>query len=214
MVGIYKITSPSGKVYIGQSLRIETRLSQYKIASCKNQRHLHSSILKHGWDTHVFEVIHELPEDISQEVLNTYETLYWQQYKSLGFKMLNIREPGSRGRISEETKQKWKGRVPHNKGKTGNLDPKWGKKWSPEKTEKRLRTRALNNSDQKASQKLKGRVKTKEHQEKINEAKKKPILYVKTGVVYNSRKEAANAFGFKHSASLGPHIRKGLFRYI
>lgn len=214
MVGIYKITSPSGKVYIGQSLRIETRISQYRSASCKTQRYLHSSILKYGWDSHLFKVIHELPEDISQEILNSYETFYWRQYKDLGFQMLNIREPGSKGKISEETKQKWKGRTPHNKGKTGELDPKWGKKWSLERTEKRLRTRALNNSDQKTSQKLKGRVKTRQHQEKINEAKKKPILHVETGIIYGSRKEAAAAIGFKDSASLGPYIRKGLYRYI
>ena len=30
MIGIYKITSPSNKVYIGQSIRLEERLLEYK----------------------------------------------------------------------------------------------------------------------------------------------------------------------------------------
>jgi succinyl-CoA synthetase alpha subunit len=45
---------------------------------------------------------------ITQEVLDQYETFYWKQYKECGFKIMNIREPGSRGRLSEITKFKIK----------------------------------------------------------------------------------------------------------
>ena len=214
MVGVYKITNPSGKVYIGQSLRIESRLNCYRSMNCKSQRHLYSSIFKHGWDKHSFEVIHQLPEDVTQETLNTYETFYWQQYKECKVKMLNIREPGSKGRISEETKLKWKGRIPHNKGKTGELDPKWGKKWTIEKTKRRLQTRILNGIDKKISEKMKGKVKSKEHQDKIIEGLTKPLIHIESGVVYNSRIEAARALGLAHPASVGYHIRKGTFKYV
>ena len=214
MVGIYKITNPSGKVYIGQSLRIESRLTCYRSANCKNQRHLYSSILKHGWDKHSFEVIHQLPEDITQEILNAYETFYWQQYRDCKVKMLNIREPGSKGRISEETKLKWKGRIPHNKGKTGELDPKWGKKWTEEKTQKRLQTRILNGANKRVSQKMKGKVKSKEHQDKITRGLTKPLMHIDSGVVYSSRAEAAKAIGLAHPASVGYHIKKGTFKYV
>jgi hypothetical protein len=37
--GIYKITSPSGKVYIGQSVDIKRRFTTYKILN-KSKRHL------------------------------------------------------------------------------------------------------------------------------------------------------------------------------
>jgi predicted GIY-YIG superfamily endonuclease len=30
-IGIYKITSPSNKIYIGQSINIERRIKQYKL---------------------------------------------------------------------------------------------------------------------------------------------------------------------------------------
>jgi hypothetical protein len=44
--------------------------------------------------------------DILQEDLDKYEILYWQQYIDCGCEMLNLKEPGSRGRDSEEVKLK------------------------------------------------------------------------------------------------------------
>lgn len=81
MVGIYKITSPSKKVYIGQSINIYRRWSSYKLKGCPKQVKLHSSFLKYGYDSHIFEVSHELPIDISQEILNCYESIYLESYK-------------------------------------------------------------------------------------------------------------------------------------
>lgn len=117
MTGIYKITSPSGKVYIGQSVEIEKRWRWYRNNNSHEQRHLHRSFLKHGVYSHKFEISHQLPDDVSMEVMNTYEIFYWQQHIDCGFKMLNIKEPGSNGRHSEETKKKigdlWRGKKRH-----------------------------------------------------------------------------------------------------
>lgn len=215
MIGIYKVTNPKGKVYIGQSWNIETRSAYYRTSHCKNQRKLYHSIIKYGWAAHTFDTIHLLPTDVTQEVLNQYEIFYWQQHIDCGFEMLNIREPGSRGRISEETKKKWKNRVSPNKGKIGPLDPKWGKKWSAEKTERRLQTRKQSGVDSIVSQKMKGRVKSEEHQTKITEALKKPIMHVESGIIYPSRKAAAEAFGCGGgSQGLRPYIKKGVFKYL
>jgi len=58
MVGIYKITNPKGKVYIGQSTNIERRFRQYyNIKSSKLQLKLHYSFLKYGIENHNFEII-------------------------------------------------------------------------------------------------------------------------------------------------------------
>lgn len=106
-IGIYKITSPSGRIYIGQSWNIGQReYEYYHIGSKCRQIKIANSIYKYGFDNHKFELIHELPLDVSQEVMNNYEILYWKSYKDLGFNMMNIREPGSRGKHSEETKRK------------------------------------------------------------------------------------------------------------
>ena len=59
MIGIYKITSPTGKVYIGQSININKRFYQYKKLHCKGQVILYNSFMKHGVENHIFEVIKE-----------------------------------------------------------------------------------------------------------------------------------------------------------
>lgn len=48
MIGIYKITSPSGKIYIGQSVNIERRFLDYKKSLKKSQIKLYNSIKKYG----------------------------------------------------------------------------------------------------------------------------------------------------------------------
>lgn len=105
MIGIYKITSPSNSVYIGQSWDIKKRVQKYQRLHCKGQKYIYNSFLKYGFEAHKIEIIHLLPTDISQEVMNSYEIAYWQSYKDLGIKMLNIREAGTGGRQSEESKK-------------------------------------------------------------------------------------------------------------
>ena len=47
MIGIYRITNPKGKVYIGKSININKRLDFYKYNSHrKNQHKLNNSISK------------------------------------------------------------------------------------------------------------------------------------------------------------------------
>lgn len=106
MIGIYKITSPNNKIYIGQSIDLKNREKTYSKNKAKSQRKLFNSIKKYGWENHAFEIIHELSNDINQDILNKYEIFYWKQYKNCGFSMLNIREPGSKGKLSNETKNK------------------------------------------------------------------------------------------------------------
>ena len=85
MIGIYKITSPSGRVYIGQSTDIDFRFGAYKKLKCKLQVRIYRSLVKHGVDNHVFEIV----EECSPELLNERER-YWQEfYDVLGKNGLN-----------------------------------------------------------------------------------------------------------------------------
>lgn len=103
---IYKILSPSNKVYIGQTWDYKKRMSGYKNISCKRQPKLYNSLLKYSVDNHSFTIVHELPEDISQGVLDTYEQLYIDQYRDCGIQLMNIREAGSHGKHSQESIEK------------------------------------------------------------------------------------------------------------
>lgn len=73
MIGIYKITSPTGRVYIGQSIDLEARQKIYARRGCKNQVRLYASLLKYGFSKHIFEVV----EECKVEELNVRER-YWQ----------------------------------------------------------------------------------------------------------------------------------------
>lgn len=111
-IGIYKIISPSGRIYIGQSWDIEGRKRAHR-----NSTHnllLNKSIKKYGFNNHEFNIIHELPKDVEQSILNTYEIFYIAQYKECGFKMLNLNDGGRGGRqpahIIEKAIAKLRGR--------------------------------------------------------------------------------------------------------
>lgn len=58
--GIYKITNPEGKIYIGQSSNINKRWKTYKrLEDVKTQPKLYESLKKYGWDNHQWEIIEE-----------------------------------------------------------------------------------------------------------------------------------------------------------
>jgi len=102
MIGIYKITSPSNKIYIGQSVNLETRFKKYKNLNCKRQIPLYNSFMKYGYKNHVFEII----EECSIEQLNEREVYWGLYYDVLGKEGLNCRLGGANGLCSEKTKQK------------------------------------------------------------------------------------------------------------
>lgn len=74
MKGIYKITSPNGRIYIGQSVDIKKRFKYYQLG-CKGQIRLENSFKKYGTDNHKFEIV----EICNKEELNNRER-YWQEY--------------------------------------------------------------------------------------------------------------------------------------
>lgn len=97
MVGIYKITSPSGKIYIGQSRDIDRRFREYKNMRCKTQQKLYCSFISHGVENHIFEIIEICDNNISWEELDKKEINYISYYKNNNHILLNISEGGKGG---------------------------------------------------------------------------------------------------------------------
>lgn len=106
MIGVYKITSPTGKVYIGSSNDIDNRLCSYRNLKCKSQTKLFNSINAHGWDMHKFEVL----EECSINVLLERELYYGIKFNVLDKDCgLNCRLPKAGEHytyMSQETKDK------------------------------------------------------------------------------------------------------------
>jgi len=103
MIGIYKIASPSKRIYIGQSIDIERRKKEYlNLQKCKHQVKLFYSLKKYGFAKHKFEIICEC----AIEELNDKERYYQELYSAIGANGLNLKLTESKdisGKLSEET---------------------------------------------------------------------------------------------------------------
>lgn len=223
MVGIYKIISPTGKVYIGQSWNLKQRVYTYKKLKCLRQPKLYNSLAKYGWINHLFEVIHTLPQDTTQEILNYYEIFYWQECVSREIDMLNVKEPGSNGKHSQASKQKI---ADSKRGKKRSIETKEkvskalkGREVSKEAIAKRIETRNQIGTNKIQSERMFGIRQQQDTIEKRKETRKKSglgkkkILHIESGIVYPSRKEAAIALQTSPS-TISSRMQKGLFQYI
>jgi len=183
MIGIYKITSPTGRIYIGQSVNIEFRFSTYRRLDkgCKNSPKLYRSLLKHGYSNHKFEVI----ELCDINFLNERERFYQDLYNATSDANLNCiltktdEKKGVGRKISEAQK------------KQISLVHK-GKVYS-EETRNKIKIARAN------------QIITKEHREAIskNSGSARLVLNIENGIFYNTAKEAAYTYGIKPNTLIG-----------
>jgi group I intron endonuclease len=159
---IYKITNKiNGKVYVGQTLRtLKERWSSHKAKSRHKNYPLYNAFKKHGIENFIYEEIETLSQDATQNTLNEAECRWIAHFNSMCPSGYNLKEGGSNGKPSEETRVKLKiaatgrtgtnlgkpcseetkiklsvankGQAPHNKGKPGP----WRGKSSPFKGKK------------------------------------------------------------------------------
>lgn len=171
--GIYKITNPKGRIYIGQAENLLERQKAYKrVYHIKSQTKIYRSIIKYGWNAHTWEI----QEFCTVEKLNIRER-YWQEFydvighNGLNCKLVNTNEKHQT--ISEETKQKiaktLKGRIPVNIAQLRIMNI--GRVCKPETREK-IRKGNLGRINPKESilkmvKTLTGRKLSKEHIEKL-----------------------------------------------
>jgi group I intron endonuclease len=105
-IGIYSITSPSGKVYIGQSRDIKSRWANYKCMNSSTQPIIHRSFLKYGVENHIFKEI----EQCNLNELNTREYYWKKHYLEKAGNMNKVLfcslKDGAGGELSKETKNK------------------------------------------------------------------------------------------------------------
>lgn len=106
--GIYKITNPKGRIYIGQSKNLDERLIRYKkLQCCKNQLFLYRSFLKYGIENHIFEIVER--GSFSKSELNELEKKYIKQFNSFnGWKNggLNLTTGGDSYEFHQTVKDK------------------------------------------------------------------------------------------------------------
>mgnify|MGYP003648967643 CR=1 FL=1 len=221
MIGIYKITSPTGKVYIGQSIEIEKRFKRYRLmhTSIKSQIKLYNSFNKHGVENHLFEVILECK--INE--LNNNERYYQDLFNVISVNGLNCRLTKSldkSGKLSEETKLKIKKinslKKNHFFGKKHTDDSKekmrissTGKKHTDQTKIKLTQARMGNlnrlgishstESKLKISLAGKGRIVSKKCIDELIERRSRVIFDTQSFVFYKGIKEVCGLYGFNPS---------------
>lgn len=123
---IYKITSPSDRVYIGKSSDFNKRLYSYRNGHCVKQRLLYNSLKKYGFENHTIECIDSFSG--SNDYANDKEMFWIRSFMSNNHKWdkrgMNLTDGGDGTiglRMSIEAKNKMSlkkiGKEPPNKGK-------------------------------------------------------------------------------------------------
>lgn len=201
MIGIYKITSPNNRVYIGQSRNIKKRFSNYKYLYCKKQKRLYASFLKYGVENHKFDIL----EFCLLEDLNKKERYYQDLYSVLGKEGLNctLTEYGCKVRVySYETILKMsnsrKGFVPGESARKKisyfNMGNSYAKGY---KHTAEALIKISNNS--------KGRKTSQNQKTKVRELFSKKVIDKSTGIIYNSITDCSLVFGITAN-SIGRYL--------
>jgi group I intron endonuclease len=239
-IGIYKITSPSGKVYIGQAIDIERRWNMYRLLHCKSQIKLYNSFISYGVENHTFEIIKEC--EIYE--LNYYERHFQEYFDAIGEYGLNciLTNVGEKKQVhNEETIKKmseWhKGKVVSKETRkkiseaSKNIseetrkkmsESKKGTKQSEETIKKRVEKikgkKRSEESKQKMSEKHKGKKMSEEARKKMSESKSKKVINTETGEIYNSVTEMCKILGLNRSTitnRLSGHLKNNTpFQYL
>jgi len=152
---IYKITSPTGKIYIGKTTELNDRKSSYRCLHCKGQKILYHSLLKYGWTAHSFDIIYEgfhSNEELSK--LESYYIIHYNSFNKWNNNGMNLTLGGEGCRLINHT-EKTKKKISENRRKTGYT------KAQAEASKKRIGTKV---------------VKSKQWIKNNDESIKKPIL--------------------------------------
>jgi len=202
-IGIYKITSPSGKVYIGQSWDIKNRFAKYRsLSSVKKQRILYNSLLKYSWENHKFEIIENCLENVTQKELDDLEIYYIKMYKDSGFSLLNIKDGGRGGKHSKESIDKMlltKGKQNH----TEETKLKISKSHIGMKASDEAKLKMSINAKNRVFSEITRKRISETHKRKIASGEikmitaKKIILDTATGIFYIGVADAATTYSFK-----------------
>ena len=167
---VYIYISPSNKVYIGQTCKdtLDKRAG-YDGQGYKHSTYFYAAIKKYGIKNFKREI---LKDNLSLEEANYWEKYYIKQYDATNReKGYNISKGGDAHGMSKEGRKKLSQNMQNN---NPMKNPEIAKK---------------------VAEKTKGQKLSDEAKKNISEGHKKKVLCIETGIIYNSRNEAAEAIG-------------------
>lgn len=171
---VYKYTSPSGKVYVGQTCRESLRKLQHRNCAERGvNTAFYRAVRKYGFSALTYEVI---VADVPDYMIDAFERYWINYYNSCHGKGYNSDDGGSRGRPNQATRDRIRSTL---KGTVQSIETK-----------------------SKRNAKLKGLKRTKEQKDRYRKCQEhayKRVLCVETGITYGSVAEAQRALGVLRS---------------
>lgn len=202
------INKNNNKTYVGQSNNVKRRWRNEGIEyydynkSNQDQSPFWKAIKSYGWNN--FEHI-ILKENLTLEEANYWEDYYINFYHSRYFENgYNVREAGSNGALSEQTKQKlseiakqkgrWEGdkNPRHTDPLFGERNGMYGKHHSEETKKKISEAKKGSHMSEEAKQKISNFMNT-------NHPRAKKVRCIETGEIFLSARKAAEAYGTSHN---------------
>lgn len=199
--GIYKITSPRGRVYIGQSKNIKRRWGIYRTPKGTNsQKLLSKSFKKYGWENHQFDII----EYCSEDELNCSERFWQDQFDVLnGGLNCVLQDCGEKRKVyTDEFRKRISEKM------LGDKNPNWGRKCTKEEIEKRVKSRGCMKGEKAPNY---GKIQSEEQKQKSSKtrlekgigrrgesASAKLTLCLETGIFYDCAKDASEALNINY----------------
>ena len=179
---IYKITAPNGAVYVGQTINLRKRKSDYRCLRFKKQTQLWNNCQKYNWNpSETFEVIDECLCGEDKVFLNERE-IYWISFYDSYRNGINCTEGG--------------------KGQVGRV-------WTQEQRDRQREITKSNGSGFTEGNKITlGRKLTDEHRTKISESNKgreswnkgkETTQEVKEKIIISTSGEKNHFYGKSHS---------------
>ncbi|RKU09558.1 hypothetical protein C6502_12755 [Candidatus Poribacteria bacterium] len=102
--GIYILTSPSGKQYVGKDRNLPRRANEHLRGGDTKCPAIHKAILKYGHDAFSVEIIRY--PGISEETLDAVERWWIKRLQTLSPNGYNLTNGGDGGKLSKKTRQK------------------------------------------------------------------------------------------------------------
>jgi group I intron endonuclease len=207
--GIYKMTLPNGKIYVGQAKNIKKRIQSYKYLKCVGQPAIFKSISENGFEAHKFEVLEFCEPDKLLEREVYYIALLQTNVKRFpNGNGLNFTDGGlgSNGFYHDEATRAKMSKI--QSGRTNSI----------ESNLKRSITQKGRPPYPNTLIAVKGKKKSKEHVAKIVSAHLMPVIDTASGTTYTSIKEASEKTGINKATLAGwlrgDYENKSTLRYL
>jgi group I intron endonuclease len=174
MGAIYKITSPSNKVYVGKTYDVRKRINSHKCEARRGKNTLlHNSIRKYDWENHHFEIIESIDDSLldEREIFWISELKTYCQENPMGLNMTKGGD-GQRNSWMHDTER----REQQSKSFSNEGNPFYGKTHSEE-------TKAI------IKEKAKERQKIKKNNIPQWGAEKGRLKVIKPCIAYNNKGE-------------------------